>query len=44
MVRCGCFYGTVEDFKTRVIQQKGDIFYLDFVDLAVRKIEKLKEK
>ena len=40
-VRCGCFFGTVGDFKKRVIEEKGeDHGYLKIVDLYVDEIKK----
>ena len=43
MVRCGCFFGTVEEFKKRVVEKNGDEFYLSFVDLSVEKIKTLQK-
>ena len=40
-VRCGCFFGSVDDFKNRVIKEKGeDNGYLKIVDLYVNEIKK----
>ena len=40
-VRCGCFFGSVDDFKNRVIIEKGeDNGYLKIVDLYVNEIKK----
>jgi hypothetical protein len=40
-VRCGCFFGTVDDFKSRVIDTKGeDHGYLKIIDLYVDEIKK----
>ena len=40
-VRCGCFFGTVDEFKKRVIEKKGeDHGYLKIVDLYVDEIKK----
>ena len=35
-VRCGCFFGGIEDFKSKVIKEKGDDHgYLKIIDLYV---------
>ena len=40
-VRCGCFFGSVDDFKSRVIDQNGeDHGYLKIVDLYIDEIKK----
>ena len=40
-VRCGCFFGTIDAFKIRVIEEKGeDNGYLKIVDLYVNEIKK----
>ena len=40
-VRCGCFFGTIDAFKIRVIEEKGeDNGYLKIVDLYVDEIKK----
>ncbi len=43
MIRCGCFFGTVDEFNNRVIEKNADPFYIDFVELAVKKINALNQ-
>lgn len=37
-VRCGCFLGTLAEFRERVRTENADPLYLDFVDLAERRL------
>ena len=38
-VRCGCFFGSMEEFIKRVKDEKGDIFYIDICGLSVKKFK-----
>lgn len=37
-VRCGCFLGTLAEFRERVRTENADPLYIDFVDLAERRL------
>ena len=43
MIRCGCFFGSIDEFKEQVKSTNGDSFYLDFIDLAVNKIKSMRK-
>lgn len=38
-VRCGCFFDNVDEFKKRVIEEEADSFYIEQIDLIIRKFK-----
>lgn len=40
-VRCGCYLGTLSEFRGRVISTKADELYLQFADIAESRFNKI---
>ena len=43
-VRCGCFLGTLDEFRTHMKDNQSDPLYLDFADLAEKSLKDRGEK
>lgn len=41
MVRCGCFFGTVQEFIDKVIKENADPFYLEIMEIMVKKLKSM---